>query len=151
MTRKRSQAQSSHRPAAAASDGETFQRFEHLSEPLATRARFFRRLGANVALALLFIGVSLAVGMAGYHWLGGLGWVDSFLNAAMILSGMGPVDTLQGDAAKIFAGFYAIYSGLLVVATAALIFAPVLHRVLHRLHVKDEQDADDDDSPPPIR
>jgi hypothetical protein len=152
MARKRSQAQTSRRPPANASDGGTFQRFEHLNEPVASRARFFRRLGANVGLALIFITASLAAGMAGYHWLGGLGWVDSFLNAAMILSGMGPVDTLQGDAAKIFAGFYAIYSGLLVVATAALIFAPVLHRVLHRLHVKDEQDSDDDDdSPPPTR
>jgi hypothetical protein len=124
------------------------QSFEHLGEPVASRTRFFRRLGANVALALIFITVSLAAGMAGYHWLGGLGWVDAFLNAAMILSGMGPVDNLTNDAAKLFAGFYAIYSGLLVVATSALIFAPVLHRVLHRLHVKDEQDADDDDPPP---
>ena len=122
-----------------------FRTFEHLTEPVATRARFFRRLGANVALALVFITVSLAAGMAGYHWLGGLGWVDSFLNAAMILSGMGPVDTLTATGAKLFAGFYAIYSGLMVVATAALIFAPVMHRVLHRLHVKDEQDPDDDD------
>lgn len=125
-----------------------FSRFEHLGDPLATRAHFFRRLGANVALALGFIVASLAVGMAGYHWLGGLGWVDSFLNAAMILSGMGPVDTLQRDGAKIFAGLYAIYSGLLVVATSALIFAPVLHRVLHKLHLKNEQDPDDDDDDP---
>ncbi|MEO8651193.1 MAG: hypothetical protein ABI391_02755 [Hyphomicrobiaceae bacterium] len=125
-----------------------FHRFEHLGEPLATRARFFRRLGANVALALAFIAASLAAGMAGYHWLGGLGWVDAFLNASMILSGMGPVDALQGDAVKLFAGFYAIYSGLLVVATAALIFAPIMHRLLHRLHVKDEQDPDDDEPSP---
>ena len=122
-----------------------FRTFEHLTEPVATRARFFRRLGANVGLALVFITLSLAAGMAGYHWLGGLGWVDSFLNASMILSGMGPVDTLTASSAKLFAGFYAIYSGLLVVATSALIFAPVMHRVLHRLHVKDEQDPDDDD------
>lgn len=122
-----------------------FTGFEHLSEPVASRTRFFRRLGANVGLALVFITVSLAVGMAGYHWLGGLGWVDSFLNAAMILSGMGPVDALTASSAKLFAGFYAIYSGLLVVATSALIFAPVMHRLLHRLHVKDEQDPDDDD------
>lgn len=122
-----------------------FRGFEHLGEPVASRARFFRRLGANVGLALVFITVSLAVGMAGYHWLGGLGWVDSFLNASMILSGMGPVDALTASSAKLFAGFYAIYSGLLVVATSALIFAPVMHRLLHRLHVKDEQDPDDDD------
>jgi len=121
-----------------------FQPYEHLGDPLATRARFFRRLGANIALALAFIGVSLAAGMAGYHWLGGLGWVDAFLNAAMILSGMGPVDNLGNNAAKIFAGCYALYSGLLVVATSALIFAPVLHRLLHKMHLKNEQDPDDD-------
>ncbi len=123
-----------------------FRHLERLAQPIATRARFFRRLGANVALALVFIAVSLAGGMAGYHWLGGLGWIDSFLNAAMILSGMGPVDALQNNAAKIFAGLYAIYSGLLVVATSALILAPVLHRVMHRLHVKDEQDHDGEDT-----
>jgi len=121
--------------------------FEFIGEPLASRGLFFRRLGANIALALALIAASLFAGMAGYHWLGGLGWVDSFLNAAMILSGMGPVDTLQNDSAKIFAGVYAIYSGLLVVATTALILAPALHRLLHRLHVKDEQDPDDDDDP----
>ncbi|MBN9267559.1 MAG: hypothetical protein J0I57_12505 [Hyphomicrobium sp.] len=122
--------------------------YETLGEPLASRAQFFRRLGANVALALALITVSLAVGMAGYHWLGGLGWIDAFLNAAMILSGMGPVDALQHNGAKIFAGFYAIYSGLLVVATTALILAPAFHRLLHRLHVKHEQDPDDDDEAP---
>ena len=126
-----------------------FRRFEHLAEPVASRTRFFRRLGANVGLALAFVAVSLAAGMAGYHWLGGLGWVDSFLNAAMILSGMGPVDTLTATGAKLFAGFYAIYSGLLVVATSALIFAPVMHRLLHQLHVKDEQDPDDGDDNAP--
>lgn len=119
--------------------------YEYISDPLASRARFFRRLGANIALAVALIAVSLFAGMAGYHWLGGLGWVDAFLNAAMILSGMGPVDNLNNDSAKIFAGLYAIYSGLLVVATTALILAPALHRFLHRLHVKDEQDPDDDD------
>lgn len=123
--------------------------FEEVSEPLAPQLVFYRRLGANIALALVIIAVSLFAGMAGYHWLGGLGWVDAFLNAAMILSGMGPVDILQTDGAKIFAGIYAIYSGLLVVATTALILAPALHRFLHRLHVKDEQDPDDDDGDAP--
>lgn len=126
--------------------------YEYIGEPLAPRSRYFRRLGVNIGLALLLTAMSLSAGMAGYHWLGGLGWVDSFLNAAMILSGMGPVDALQNDHAKIFAGLYAIYSGLLVVATTALILAPAMHRLLHRLHVKDEQDPDDDDdddaSPP---
>jgi len=120
----------------------SFSDFEHHDEPLASPALFYRRLGANVALALLLIAVSLAVGMAGYHWLGGLGWIDAFLNASMILSGMGPVDALENPGAKLFAGLYAIYSGLLVVATSGLIFAPVLHRLLHRFHLRDEQDPD---------
>ncbi|HZP19267.1 MAG TPA: hypothetical protein VFB16_03585 [Bauldia sp.] len=108
--------------------------------PLATRGVFFHRLGANVLLALAIVGVSLAIGVLGYAFLGGLPWVDAFLNAAMILSGMGPVDPLGNDAAKIFAGLYAIYSGLTLVATAGLIIAPIIHRFLHRFHIEDESD-----------
>jgi hypothetical protein len=115
-------------------------RFEHYREPLVPRAVFLMRLGRNIAVALGLILASLLVGMAGYHFLGGLAWMDAFLNAAMILSGMGPVDTLTAGGAKFFAGLYALYSGLLVVATAALILAPALHRVMHSLHVPDEDD-----------
>jgi hypothetical protein len=103
---------------------------------------------ACIVVAGLLILASLVGGVVGYHSFEDMSWTDAFVNASMILSGMGPVDALQGDAAKLFAGFYAIYSGLLVVATSALIFAPVLHRVLHRLHVKNEQDPDDDGDEP---
>lgn len=76
----------------------------------------------------------------GYHFLGGLAWIDAFQNAAMILSGMGPVDPLKTDLAKLFAGVYALYSGLALVATAGLILAPIVHRFLHRFHLEDESD-----------
>lgn len=78
--------------------------------------------------------------MLGYHYLGGLAWIDAFLNAAMILSGMGPVDVLTAAPAKLFAGLYAIYSGLTLVATAGLVLAPIIHRFLHRFHLEDESD-----------
>jgi hypothetical protein len=84
--------------------------------------------------------VSLAVGMLGYHFLGGLAWIDAFLNASMILSGMGPVDMLSTFGAKLFAGLYALYSGLALIATAALVLAPILHRFLHRFHLEDSKD-----------
>jgi hypothetical protein len=115
-------------------------------DPLAPRSTFFRRLGSNLALALLLVVVSLFVGMVGYHSLGKLAWIDAFLNASMILSGMGPVDPLPTSGAKLFAGLYALYSGLTLVATASLILAPVLHRCLHWFHITDER-AD----PPPSR
>ena len=111
--------------------------YERPGEPLAPRRTFFRRLVANLALALGLIVVSLAVGMLGYHFLGGLAWIDAFLNAAMIESGMGPVDVLMTWEAKLFAGLYALYSGLTLVATAGLILAPILHRFLHRFHLED--------------
>ena len=87
-------------------------------------------------------GAALAVGMAGYIYLGKMSTVDAFLNAAMILSGMGPVGDLPSDAAKIFAGLYAIYSGIIIIATAGVLLAPALHRMLHRFHMADESEAD---------
>lgn len=114
--------------------------YERARQPLAPPHIFFRRLGANLALALGLVAGSLVVGMLGYHFLAGLAWIDAFLNAAMILSGMGPVDVLTGVPAKIFAGIYAIYSGLTLVATAGLILAPIIHRFLHRFHLEDESD-----------
>jgi hypothetical protein len=114
-------------------------RYENLRQPLATRMVFARRMAASVFLALGLIAASLIVGMIGYHRLAGLTWIDSFENAAMILGGMGPVAELHAQGAKLFAGLYALYSGLFLILVAGIILAPALHRLLHRLHI-DEQD-----------
>ena len=84
--------------------------------------------------ALVLIIFSLGVGMIGYRWVAGLSWVDAFVNASMLLGGMGPVDPLRTDAAKVFAGCYALYTGLIFVAVVLLLLTPVFHRVLHRFH-----------------
>ena len=106
---------------------------------------FLRRVAFNLMLGIGFIGVSLALGMCGYAYFEGLGGTDSFLNAAMILSGMGPVAAMHSEAGKIFAGAYALYSGLAVLAAAGLVFAPVLHRLLHHFHADDKDLNPDDD------
>ena len=85
------------------------------------------------------IAASLAIGMAGYHGLERLSWLDSFLNAAMLLGGMGPLAAPQTDAGKLFAGCYALYCGLVVIAVAGIVLAPVAHRILHRFHLEREQ------------
>ena len=82
------------------------------------------------------ISVSLLLGMAGYHYLEGMRWLDAFVNAAMILSGMGPVGPLQTSAGKLFAGFYALYSGLALITSSGVMFAPVFHRFLHKFHLE---------------
>jgi len=100
---------------------------------------FLRRLAFHFLLGALFIAGSLAIGMAGYAYLEGMGWTESFLNASMILSGMGPASPLNTDAGKWFAGAYALYSGIAFLAVTALLYAPLLHRLLHRFHA-DEKD-----------
>ena len=91
------------------------------------------------ALASSLIFLSLLVGMAGYHFLEDLPWIDAFLNAAMILGGMGPVATIQSFSGKLFAGMYALYSGLVVIVAAGVIFAPVIHRMMHTFHADPDQ------------
>ncbi len=81
--------------------------------------------------------LSLAIGVVGYHWIAGLPWLDALLNAAMILSGMGPVGELESAAGKLFATAYALFSGFLLIAVGGIVLAPVLHRLLHRLHLDD--------------
>src|SRR5471032_1109930 len=102
--------------------------YERMSQPLLPRRRFLRRLAVSVAIGLGLIAISLAAGMAGYHWLVRLSWIDAYENAAMILSGMGPVGTPESWGGKFFAGTYALYSGIAVLATTAVMFAPVVHR-----------------------
>jgi hypothetical protein len=101
---------------------------------------FRRRLMVNLAVGGVVIVASLLVGMVGYCGFEGLNATDSFLNAAMILSGMGPVNHVQSEGGKIFAGIYALYSGLAVLAVAGLVFAPLVHRLLHRFHAEDDAD-----------
>jgi hypothetical protein len=98
-------------------------------------ARFVSHLRTNVQLAMALLMVSLLIGMTGYHWLAPMGWVDAFLNASMLLGGMGPVDPLNNDPAKLFAGAYALYCGVVFIATAGLIIAPVGTHILHRFHL----------------
>ena len=103
---------------------------------------FLRRLGAHAGVAGTLIAVSLAAGMIGYHLIEGLGWLPAYVYAAMIVSGMGPLGEPPATAAgQIFAGTYALFCGLLLVATAGLVLAPVLHRLLHTLHLSEEDGA----------
>lgn len=113
--------------------------YERMSQPLLPRRRFLRRLAASSAAGLTLIAISLLVGMAGYHWLVALSWIDAYENAAMILSGMGPVATPETWGGKVFAGTYALYSGIALLATTAVVFAPVAHRFLHYLHADPNQ------------
>jgi hypothetical protein len=107
---------------------------------LLPRREFVHRLSWSVAAGCVLIAFSLSIGMMGYHLLGGLSWIDAFLNASMILSGMGPVSPLEGDAIKLFAGCYAIYCGITLIATTGVILAPVIHRSLHKFHLEWGQD-----------
>jgi hypothetical protein len=110
--------------------------YEHRTAPLLPPRGFARRLVLHGLAALGVVAVSLAVGVVGYHYLGELSWVDALLNAAMILGGMGPVDPLRSVAAKLFASFYALFSGVVFLATAAILMAPLVHRLLHRFHLE---------------
>jgi hypothetical protein len=111
--------------------------FENRKQRVATQKVFSQRLMRSGLLGLATITVALAIGMAGYMGFESMGFIDAFINASMILSGMGPVTQLATDGGKIFAGFYALFSGLLLIAVAGLILAPVFHRMLHRFHVDD--------------
>jgi hypothetical protein len=95
--------------------------------------RFLRALGLSAGL----IGFSLGLGIVGYHFIAGFDWVDSLLNAAMILTGMGPVGALISDAAKLFASAYALFSGLVFITATGILLAPIFHRVLHRFHIEE--------------
>lgn len=119
-------------------------RFERHNHPLLAPAAFLRRLVFSALLGFSLILISLVIGMIGYHVLEKLSWMDSFLNASMILSGMGPLWSPITDSGKLFAGLYALYSGLAVLVIAGVIFAPLIHRLLHRFHA----DADAGDEKP---
>lgn len=109
--------------------------YEHHASPLLHKKLFFRRMLFSFVSGATIILSSLTFGMLGYHFFEGMNWVDAFVNAAMILGGMGPFSPLKTDASKIFAGLYALYSGFALVTTIAVIFAPIAHRFLHAFHI----------------
>ncbi len=110
----------------------------HRTRPL-PMGKFIRRMALHGCVALAVIAASLFVGMSGYHHFGSTkSWTDAFLNASMILSGMGPVETELSNPGKLFAGFYALYSGVVFIAVMGILLTPVVHRVLHRFHWEDE-------------
>ena len=115
--------------------------FERLSEPLATRQVFAGRLVRSIVIGALIVAAALFGGMAGYHVFEGLDWIDAFVNAAMILSGMGVLAAPVSVEGKLFAGLYAIFCGLVLIAATAIMFTPVIHRFLHQMHMDDEDDA----------
>ena len=108
--------------------------YEHRSAPPLPLPAFLRRIARHFGFASLIVAASLLVGMAGYAYFEGLSWVDAFLNASMLLGGMGPVESPRTTAGKLFAGFYALYSGMIFLVVAGILLAPVVHRVMHRFH-----------------
>ncbi len=109
--------------------------FEHRKEPLLPRAKYLGRVARHGLFAFAIIFVSLAIGITGYHFLEGLGWIDATVNAAMILGGMGPVNPLRTDAGKLFAAAYALFSGIVFLVAVAVLLAPAFHRFLHKFHL----------------
>lgn len=108
--------------------------YESKHQPPIPRASFARRLGVHVGAAGILLAVSLGVGMLGYSSFERLPWMDAFLNSAMLLGGMGPVNPPQTEAGKLFAGLYALYAGLIFIVSAALLFTPIVHRIIHHFH-----------------
>ena len=113
--------------------------YEHHQHPLLSRHEFARRVAGHFWFAFLVLAFGLGIGILGYHFLAGLSWIDSLLNASMILGGVGPVDPLRGFVAKFFASFYALFSGLAFIGVASLLVAPFAHRLLHSLHLDQQE------------
>ena len=110
--------------------------FEKHKDPLVSTTIFLLRVAASILVGLLLIVAALFMGMSGYHYYEKMSWVDAFNNAAMILSGMGPVTQIKTYSGKIFAGSYALFSGLFFILIMAIIFAPIVHRLFHKFHLE---------------
>jgi hypothetical protein len=113
--------------------------FERKQEKLAPISVFVRRMAASVVMAAVLIAITLSIGITGYHLFAGFDWVDSLLEASMILGGMGPINPLTTTGAKIFASGFALFSGLIFIAVMGIVLAPATHRMLHKFHI-DEND-----------
>jgi hypothetical protein len=116
----------------------TWWKYERRVDDLAPRSIFIQRIIGSLGIALAVIAVGLSFGIVGYHFIAGFNWIDSLLEASMILGGMGPVRELHDDTSKIFASAYALFSGLIVLALMGIMLAPVMHRIMHKFHVDEE-------------
>ncbi len=112
--------------------------YERMGEKLLPWPRFLRRMVLSALLSAGVVSVALFAGILGYHAIAGLGWIDSLLNASMILTGMGPVDPMRSDSAKVFASAYALFSGVVFLSAMGVLIAPVFHRFLHKFHLDDQ-------------
>ena len=113
-----------------------FPKYEGYKQKVAPLSVFARRLISAVGLACGIIGIVLFIGVAGYHWLDDLNWIDSLLEASMILGGMGPVSPIKTTSAKVFASAYALFSGLVFIGIMGIVLTPIAHRLLHKFHVE---------------
>jgi hypothetical protein len=114
--------------------------FERRHQKLAPFNVFIGRVFASLGISIVLIAIALLIGISGYHWLAGFSWVDSLLEASMLLGGMGPVNPLPSDGAKIFASIYALFSGLVFIAVMGVVLSPIVHRFLHKFHLDKEGD-----------
>ena len=112
--------------------------FESRTDPIAPRFVFVRRMIKFATIAFIVIGVALGLGILGYHYIAKFSWIDSLLNASMILGGMGPMGDLPSDASKVFASVYALFSGLVFISVMGIVLAPAAHRALHLFHLDEE-------------
>ncbi len=112
--------------------------FESRTDPIAPRFVFVRRMIKFATIALVVIGIALGLGILGYHYIAKFSWIDSLLNASMILGGMGPMGDLPSDASKVFASVYALFSGLVFISVMGIVLAPAAHRALHIFHMDEE-------------
>jgi hypothetical protein len=112
--------------------------YEHHAEPLLSWKQFASRLARHGGIAGSVLLFSLAIGTIGFHWLALQEWIDAFLNSSMLLGGMGPIGDIRSDAGKIFASLYALYAGIVFIGTSGLVLAPVLHRILHKIHLEEK-------------
>ncbi len=113
--------------------------YEHHTHPLLPKKKFYQRLFWNFLWGGVIVAFSLFIGILGYHFTENIGWLDSLLNASMILTGMGPVNPMITAAGKLFASFYALFSGVVFLTTIAFVLSPVAHRFLHKFHLEEKE------------
>jgi hypothetical protein len=113
--------------------------YEKKSEQLATPAVFYRRMLYSIMFAFSVLAVCLVLGILGYHYTANIPWLDALHNASMILSGMGPVVTIETVSGKIFSSFYALFSGVIFITNIGIVLAPAAHRLFHRLHLEEDE------------